>query len=92
MSALGSTDKIESLSARRELSEAARALLADKAFGHVFRSLHEQWIVELLSTPHAGPERDELVAALKALDRILKQLGLLLTDYSEAAKKAARHG
>jgi hypothetical protein len=83
---------VESLSERRELSEAAKALLADKAFGYVFRKLHEQWIKQLLQTPHASPAQDELAARLRALDIILVELGLLLTDYREAAKRSMRHG
>lgn len=83
--------KVESLSERRELSEAAKALMADKAFGHVFRKLHEQWIKQLLLTPHASPQQDELAARLRALDLILVELGLLLTDYREAAKRSMRN-
>ena len=90
MSALGTTGRIENLSERRELSDAAKALLADKAFGHVFRKLHEQWIAELLLTPHASPKQDELAARLRALDVILAELTALLTDYREAAKRSAR--
>lgn len=89
MSAFGSRESVvESLSQRRELSDAAKALLADKAFGHVVRRLQQQWIEQLLSTPHAGVEQDELSCRLRALDIILAELGALLTDYREAARKA----
>ena len=47
MSALGNTGRIENLSERRELSDAAKALLADKAFGHVYKQLRQQWFNEL---------------------------------------------
>jgi hypothetical protein len=95
MSALGSRDRdniVESLSERRELSAAAKALLSDKAFGYVFRKLHEQWIAQLLRSPHASEAQDELAARLRALDIILIELGLLLDNYRVDAQKAARNG
>jgi hypothetical protein len=92
MSALGTRESIiENLSARRELSDAAKALLADKAFGHVFRKLHEQWLTELIGQKHAGPVQDELSCRLRSLDIVLLELSALLTDYREAAKRSARN-
>lgn len=91
MSALGSTDRIENLSERRELSEAAKALLADKAFGHVVLQLRQQWFGQLINCPYASPEQDELAARLRALDAIPALLGSLLTDYREAAKRSMRN-
>ena len=52
MSALGRTGRIENLSERRELSDAAKALLADKAFGHVYLQLRHQWFDQLMDWPH----------------------------------------
>ena len=92
MSALGTRESIiENLSARRDLSDAAKALIADKAFGHCFRKLHEQWISELLSQPHPGHMQDELVSRLRGLDTILLELSALITDYRVAAARSARN-
>jgi hypothetical protein len=91
MSALGSTGRIENLSERRELSDAAKALLADKAFGTVYLELRQRWFGQLMDEPHAGPKQDELAARLRALDAIPTELGLLLTDYRTDAR-AARNG
>ena len=91
MSALGSREKIENLSERRELSAAAKALLSDQAFAHVYRALRNQWFNELLDTPHAGPKQDELAARLRALDVIPVALGNLLDNYRVDAQKAARN-
>jgi hypothetical protein len=91
MSALGSNSKIEHLSERRELSDAAKALLADKAFGHVYRQLRQQWFNELLDMPHAGVRQDELAARMRALDLIPVALGNLLDNYRVDAQRAARH-
>ena len=88
MSALGSTDKIENLSERRELSDAAKALLADKAFGHVYKQLRNQWFNELIDQPHAGVKQDELAARLRALDVIPVALGNLLVNFRLDAQQA----
>jgi hypothetical protein len=92
MSALGTNSKIENLSERRELSDAAKALLADKAFGHVYRQLRQQWFNELLELPNAGVRQDELAARLRALDVIPVALANLLENYRVDAQRAARNG
>jgi hypothetical protein len=91
MSALGSREKIENLSERRELSAAAKALLADPAFAHVYRQLRNQWFNELLDTPHAGPRQDELATRLRTLDFIPVALGALLDNYRIDAQRSARN-
>jgi len=91
MSAFGSRDKIESLSVRRELSAAAKALLADKAFGHVFLELRQRWFGQIMDMPHAGPAQDELTARLRALDAIPTELGLLLDNYRVDAQRSQRN-
>ena len=92
MSALGQNSRIENLSERRELSAAAKALLADKAFGFVYRQLRQQWFNELIDLPHASVKQDELAARLRALDVIPVALGNLLDNYRVDAQKAARNG
>jgi hypothetical protein len=92
MSALGTSGKIENLSERRELSDAAKALLADKAFGHVYLQLRQRWFGQLLDLPHDSPVQAELAARLRALDAIPTELGALLSDYRIDAQRAARNG
>jgi hypothetical protein len=91
MSALGTTGKIENLSERRELSDAAKALLNDKAFGHVYLELRQRWFGQLMQQPHACEEQDELAARLRALEAIPTELGALLNDYRVAAQRSARN-
>jgi hypothetical protein len=91
MSAFGSNGRIENLSERRELSDAAKALLADKAFGHVYRQLYDQWLEQLLQQPHDGPAQAELAARLRALTIIPIAIGKLLENYRADAQKAARN-
>ena len=91
MSALGSTGRIENLSERRDLSEAAKALLADKAFGHVYRLLYEQWLEQLMRQPHDGPEQVELAARLRALTIIPNVLAKLLENYRVDAQQRNRN-
>jgi len=88
MSALGTTGRIENLSERRELSDAAKALLNDKAFGHVYRQLHQQWFEQLLKLPHDCPAQVELAARLRALNLIPIVLAKLLENYRADARSA----
>jgi hypothetical protein len=89
MSALGSTDNIENLSERRELSDAARALLADKAFNHAYLRLRQLWFAEVMLQPHAGPKQDELNAKLRALGAIRDELSAEIENYRQDARTAA---
>jgi hypothetical protein len=91
MSAAGARDKVENLSERRELSAAAKALLADKAFGYVYKQLRQQWFNELVDQPHAGVRQDELAARLRALDIIPTALGNLIENYRVDAERSASH-
>jgi hypothetical protein len=90
MATFGSTDKLENLSERRELSDAAKALLADKAFGHAVLSLRKRWFGELMDQAHAGVKQDEVAARLRALEGLSTELALLLTDFREA-QRSQRH-
>jgi hypothetical protein len=92
MSTLGNREKVENLSERRELSASAKALLADKAFSHVYRQLRNQWFNELLDCPTASVKQDELAARLRALDVIPVALGNLLDNYRVDAQKASHNG
>lgn len=91
MSALGNTGKVENLSERRELTDAAKALLADKAFGTVYKTLRNQWFNQLIELPHDCPLQVELAARLRALDTIPTALAKLLENYRVDAAKAARN-
>ena len=91
MSALGTTGRIENLSERRELADAAKALLADKAFGFVYRQLYDQWTEELMGQPHDGPLQAELAARLRALTLIPVALASLLANYRADAQRSARN-
>jgi len=78
-----------SLSERRELGDAARVLLRDKAFGLAFWTLHQRWYNELVHLPHDGPRQAEMVAKLRAIEEFLKELELMLpTD--DAARRENR--
>ena len=86
------TDKIENLSERRELSDAAKALMADKAFSHAYLKLRQIWFGELINCPHACPKQDELAARLRALDLMHVELALAIQNYQQDAARAARNG
>jgi hypothetical protein len=88
MTAKDKEKHVESLSQRRELSDAARALLNDKAFSHVYWTVHQRWFGQLVDQKHAGPMQDEYASRLRAIEDFLLELGLLLPEY--AARRDAR--
>jgi hypothetical protein len=90
MSALGTSGRLENLSERRDLSDAAKALLADRAFGHVYYELRQQWHDELMLLSHDGPMQVELAARLRALDIIPTMLAKLLENYRADLRNARR--
>lgn len=71
---------IQSLSERRELKDAAKALLADPAFSHAFFILRERWYGAILAQPHDGPKQAEAVARLRGLEEMLDELARLIED------------
>lgn len=77
---------IESLSQRRELNEAAKALLADKAFGYAVCEMQRRWYGQLVALPHDGPAQAEMAARLRALEALPNELGRLISDYREARR------
>jgi hypothetical protein len=92
MAALGATDRIENLSERRELSDAAKALLADKAFDYAWTELRKRWFGELIQQPHEGPKQNELAARLRALNAIAEELSAAAEGYRNDLRMKARHG
>jgi hypothetical protein len=82
----------ESLSARRDLSDAAKALLEDKAFGHAMLQLRKRWFAELMEQTAAGERQNEIAARLRALETIPAEIAALMSDYRVAAMRERRHG
>lgn len=87
MTAKDKDKAVESLSQRRELSDAAKALMNDKAFSHVYWTLHERWYGALVQHKHAGPAQDECVARLRAIEDFVIELTLLLGEHGEALRR-----
>ena len=77
MSVLNASARIESLSERREISDAAKALLRDKAFGKIYRDLYERWYAQLLDAPPFTAQQADLVARVRTLELLVVELGLL---------------
>jgi uncharacterized protein HemY len=92
MSALSDFDKVTSLSERRELSEAAKALLLDKAFAAAFKQLKQRWWNQVIEQPHAGELQNELIARMRALDAIPTELSAIIESYRHDQAQKARHG
>jgi hypothetical protein len=74
--------------ARKALSDDAHALLEDKAFLKAIADLRKHWFDELMieTTPR---KQDELVAKMKALEDIPRQILSYVTDERIAQKRRA---
>jgi hypothetical protein len=83
--------RIESLNERRELSDAAKTLLADKAFGHVYRDLYERWYAQLLDAQPASAAQADMVARIRTLELMLVELGLLREAQRQEPLRSPRH-
>ena len=93
MSALSDFDKVTSLSERRELSEAAKVLMADKAFQTAFKALKQRWWNQIIELPHDGPLQTELIARLRALDALPTELSAIIESYrADLQMKVKRNG
>jgi hypothetical protein len=93
MSALSDFDKITSLSERRELTDAAKVLLADRAFCYAYKQLKQRWWNQLIDLPHASELQNELMARLRALDAIPTELSAQIEGYRHdmAQQRGQRH-
>jgi hypothetical protein len=78
------------LSEKRELSDAAKALMQDKAFQAAILSLRKRWFGELLEESGNTLRQSELCSRLRALEMLPHELGTLVNDYKVAAQKDAR--
>ena len=81
---------IESLSQRREINEAAKALIADKAFGHCWMAMRQELFAQLMAEKRAGPGQDEICAKLRAQEELFARLGKLIENY-HAEQRMSRH-
>ena len=81
----------EDLSKKKELSDAARELLEDRAFSSAVLSLRKRWFEELMASNVDGYSL-RLVAQLKALEAVPAELTVLVNDYKMALNRQQKHG
>lgn len=79
---------IQSLSERRELRDAAKVLLSDKAFGHCWFLLRERWYGALMALPHDCPKQVEAAARLRAIEELLDELTKLMEEKRQGLRHA----
>jgi ferric iron reductase protein FhuF len=79
----------DDLSRKRELNDAARSLIDDKAFDQAILSLRKRWFEALMSAEKLE-EMAEYRAMIKALEAIPVELNVLINDYKKAVHDAAR--
>jgi hypothetical protein len=82
----------DDISKKRELSEAAKLLLEDKAFLSALLSLRQRWFGELLIEPGNTLRQQELCSMLRALELLPHELGTLVNDYRIALRNARGTG
>lgn len=75
------------LSFKRELAEASRDLLEDKAFQHACLALRKRWFEQALTVKDQSTKL-EYLAMLKALESIPQELSVLMNDYRMAKRNA----
>jgi hypothetical protein len=83
------TDAAPDLSRKRELNDAAKGLIDDKAFDAAILSLRKRWFEALMATDQME-QMKEYRAMIKALEAIPVELNLLMNDYKKAVHDAAR--
>jgi hypothetical protein len=76
----------DDLSKKKELNDAARELLDNKAFLQAIIDLRKRWYDQLMTTM-AREQRDELIAMSKALESIPTELTVLMNNYRMALKR-----
>ena len=77
------------LTRKRELFDAAKGLIDDKAFDAAVLSLRKRWFDALMAT-NEMEQMKEYRAMIKALEAIPVELNLLINDYKKAVHDAAR--
>jgi small-conductance mechanosensitive channel len=82
---------VQDLQKKRELSDAAKELLENKAFLQAIIELRKRWYDQILALPK-GDERDELIAMSKTLDTLAPALGVLMNNYRMGLRQQQRHG
>jgi hypothetical protein len=76
------------LQKKRELAEAARELMDNKAFAQAILELRQQMFQELMACQQA--ELSEFRARIRALEALPAELGVLINNYKMAALR--KHG
>jgi hypothetical protein len=77
------------LTRKRELFDAAKDLIDDKAFDAAVLSLRRRWFDALMAT-NEMEQMKEYRAMIKALEAIPVELTVLINDYKKAVHDAAR--
>ena len=83
--------KVQDLQKKRELHDAAKELLDNKAFLQAILELRKRWYDQILAMAK-GDERDELIAMSKALDALAPELSVIMNNYKMGLRQQQRHG
>jgi hypothetical protein len=74
----------------KEVAREAKSLLDDRAFSAAVKTLHKQWLGELISDGADDQKVRDLVAKLRVLEAIAQRLASMMRDDQFA--QGIRHG
>jgi hypothetical protein len=80
----------DELQMKRELADAAKELMDNKAFAQAILELRKRWF-ELMLTELNLRLRDEQIAMIKALEAIPAELTIIMNNYKMALRQK-QHG
>jgi flagellar motor switch/type III secretory pathway protein FliN len=83
--------KVQDLQKKRELNDAAKDLLENKAFLQAIIELRKRWFDELMTAAETKEQRDELIAKMKALEAIPTELTVIMNNYKMGLRQQQRH-
>jgi hypothetical protein len=83
--------KVQDLQQKRELNDAAKELLENKAFTQAIMDLRKRWYDQLMTTA-VREQRDELIAMSKALEAIPTELTVIMNNFKMGLRQQQRHG
>jgi hypothetical protein len=83
--------KVQDLQKKRELHDAAKELLDNKAFLQAIIELRKRWYDQILAMAK-GEQRDELIAMSKALDALAPELSVIMNNFKMALRRQQTHG
>jgi hypothetical protein len=77
----------------KAIGREAKDLLENRAFATAVRTLHKQWLGELIGSQPLADKKDELIAQLRVLEAISQRLTSMVrdADFAQGGQNARGH-